>query len=313
MTSSINQQARLIRLGRMLKLFLEKDEVASSWLGKHFQTTPRTIQRDLRLLKESGFPLREIKKGSHQLSKDMLRNLDVFDDTELSLVVAMKNMMTQLGQPFQKAADDLFSRVCDAAANMPVFVKIDESVVIDPRLLNKIVQAIRDRKQATFHYTAHAPHDVLLQPYRIACYQGFWYLVGLDCNTNILKRYILDKIENFKSTKTCGRGAPKNLDDTLKSSATIWFADQRNLEITVRVDQSCADYFKRRRLYPTQEIKEEKPDGSLVVSFRVGHYDAVRHLLKAWFPHVIILKPDDFRKEMLKDMKEWVRLQEAAQ
>jgi len=304
-----DQQTRLIRLGRMLKIFLEKDKADSTWLSEHFHTTPRTIQRDLLLLKEAGFPLRELKKGTHVLNKDILKNMEVFDDTELSLVVALKNMVSQLGQPFRMAADELFSRICDASANAPVFVKIDDAGAMDARLINRAVKAIRERKQVAFRYTAHAPHDVSMEPYRIAYYQGFWYLIGRDCDAGIIKRYAIDKIEDLKTTKICGKGAPPTLDDAMRHSANIWFADERNLEVTVQVDGSCADYFKRRRIYPTQEISEEKPDGSLVVSFKVGHYDAVRHLLKAWLPHVIILEPESFRNEMLADMRKWLRQQ----
>jgi predicted DNA-binding transcriptional regulator YafY len=309
MPSATNPQTRLIRLGQMLKIFLERDKVDSTWLSHHFHTTQRTIQRDLSLLKEAGFPLQELKRGTHTLSKDILKNMEVFDETELSLVVALKNMVGQLGAPFQKAADELFSRICDASANAPVFVKIDDAGAMDARLIHRAVQAIRERKQVTFRYAAHAPHPVTLEPYRIAYYQGFWYLVGLDCEARIIKRYAMDKIEDFKTTKLCCKGAPPSLDDAMRNSANIWFADERNLDVTVQVDGSCSDYFKRRRIYPTQEIREEKPDGSLIVSFKVGHYEAVRHLLKAWLPHVTILEPEEFRREMLADMKEWIRRQ----
>jgi len=84
---------------------MEKEKISSSWLSKEFQTTPRTIQRDLLLLKEAGFPIHEIQKGTYQLHKDIVKNLEVFDDTELALMVALKNVVSQLGQPFQKAVD----------------------------------------------------------------------------------------------------------------------------------------------------------------------------------------------------------------
>jgi hypothetical protein len=52
----------------------------------------------------------------------------------------------------------------------------------------------------------------------------------------------------------------------------------------VPVDASCAHYFKRRRMFPTQEIEEERPDGSLVVSFRVGHFEEIVNVIKSWIP-----------------------------
>jgi len=55
-------QTKLIRLGQILRIFMEKEKVSSAWLAEYFRTTPRTIQRDLLLLKESGFPLHEEKR-----------------------------------------------------------------------------------------------------------------------------------------------------------------------------------------------------------------------------------------------------------
>jgi len=64
-------------------------------------------------------------------------------------------------------------------------------------------------------------------------------------------------------------------------------------------------------MFPTQEIQEERPDGSLVVTFRVGHYEAIRNILKSWIPNIVILEPEDFKKDMLKDVKGWVKRQES--
>jgi len=32
--------------------------------------------------------------------------------------------------------------------------------------------------------------------------------------------------------------------------------------------------------------------------------------IKSWIPNVVILEPEDFKKDMLKDVKEWVKRQE---
>jgi predicted DNA-binding transcriptional regulator YafY len=311
MSRDRSTQTKLIRLGQILRAFMEKDKVSSTWLSQHFQTTPRTIQRDLLLLKESGFPLHEVQKGIHQMSKDLVKNLEVFDDTELALVVALKNIVGQLGQPFQEAADGVLNRLYDCMTTMPVFVKIDDAIPLDSTLLNKIVRAIRERKQVSFQYAAEkGAHPVGMEPYRIVYFSGFWYLIGNEPATGILKRYALDKITDFRLSKTCFKGIPDDLDAILHGSSNIWFAGEMNLEVTVLIDAQVSHYFKRRKMFPTQEIKEERPDGSLVVTFRVGRYEAIRDMLKSWIPNIVILAPEDFKKELLKDVKGWVRRQE---
>jgi len=306
-------QTKLIRLGQILRIFMEKEKVSSTWLSEQFQTTPRTIQRDLLLLKESGFPLHEVKPGVHQMNKDLVKNLEIFDDMELALVVALRNMVGQLGQPFQKAAEGVLDRLFECVTSMPVFVKIDDAVPLDSILLNKIVRAVREKKQVGFQYTTNKKtHPVIMEPYRVAYFGGFWYLVGNEIATGILKRYALDKIRDFKMSKICFKCVPSYLDPTLQGSANIWFTKENHLEVTILVAAPVSHYFKRRKIFPTQEIKEEKPDGSLIVTFRVGHYEAIRDILKSWIPNIMILEPKDFRNDLLKDVKKWIKRQENA-
>jgi predicted DNA-binding transcriptional regulator YafY len=313
MSRDRSTQTKLVRLGQILRVFMEKERVSSTWLSKHFQTTPRTIQRDLLLLKESGFPLHEVQKGIHQMSKDLVKNLEVFDDTELALVVALKNIVGQLGQPFKKAADGVLDRLYECVTTMPVFVKIDDAVPLNSTLLNRTVKAIREKRQVGFQYAAgKGSHAVQLEPYRVVYFGGFWYLIGNEPATGILKRYALDKIGDFRLSKTFFKGVPEDLDNVLRSSANIWFAEEMNLEVTVLIDAQVSHYFKRRKMFPTQEIKEERPDGSLVVSFRVGRYEAIRDILKSWIPNIVILAPDDFKMSLIEDVKGWLKWQDGA-
>jgi predicted DNA-binding transcriptional regulator YafY len=99
---------------------------------------------------------------------------------------------------------------------------------------------------------------------------------------------------------------------TLNSSTNIWFAEENNLEVIVLIDSSYSHYFKRRKMLPNQEIKEERPDGSIVVSTKVGQYESIRGIIKSWTPHIVILEPDEFKNRVLEDMKEWIKRQESA-
>jgi predicted DNA-binding transcriptional regulator YafY len=274
------------------------------------QTTVRTIQRDILFLKAAGFPVRETARGLYSLDKSLLKHFEVFDETELALVVALKNLVLQLGQPFRNAADGLFNRLYDVVMTEPVFVKIDESVPLDSRLLSAIIKAICARKQSHFQYTVFSPYDVVVEPYKIVFFDGFWYLAGRDTSDGELKRYALDKIKDFKATKTCFREIPASLDVDLQSSANIWFSGERAIEIVLQVDQSCADYFKRRKIFPTQEIREEKSDGSLIVSFLVGNYGEISNILKAWLPNVRILKPEELKHAFVDQIKNWLNWQQ---
>jgi predicted DNA-binding transcriptional regulator YafY len=183
-------------------------------------------------------------------------------------------------------------------------------VALDHKLLNRILKSIREKKQACFQYETHVSHEVTIEPYRIVHFSGFWYLIGKEIKSGILKRYALDRIMDFKPAKACFKCVPDGLDDTLESSANIWFSEDKNIEVKVVVDQSCADYFKRRRMFPTQEIREERPAGSLMIIFRVGRYEEIEFIMKSWLPNVTILGPAEFRKKFLDDLRKCTKKHE---
>ena len=310
MTAQKNTHKRLMRVGQMLKLFLEKERVTTATLSREFHTTARTIQRDLSFLKQCGFPVAESGPGVYKLDKDIFKNFELFDENEMALIVALKCAVCQLGQPFQQAADEVFNRLYQASASQPVYIHVDESVPLDARLMNRLLKAIRNRRRLSFHYASNKnSHPAIADPYRIVHYDGFWYLVAKEDGTGIVKRYALDKLKDLKMLNESFPAVPANLDELLRQSANIWFCEERNLEVLIEVNPKAADYFKRRKIFPTQEIRETKPDGTLIVSLKVGHFGEIRETLKMWLPNIRVLSPAPFRDALLAEMNGWCRWQ----
>jgi predicted DNA-binding transcriptional regulator YafY len=310
MTGQKNTHKRLMRVGQMLKLFLEKERVTTATLSREFHTTARTIQRDLSFLKQCGFPVTEAGPGVYKLDKDIFKNFELFDENELALIVALKCAVSQLGQPFRKAADEVFNRLYQATASQPVYIHVDESVPLDARLMNRLLKAIRNRRRLSFLYaSAKNSHPAIADPYKIVHYDGFWYLVAKEDGTGIIKRYALDKLKDLKMLAESFPAVPANLDELLRLSANIWFTEERNLEVLIEVNPKAADYFKRRKIFPTQEIRDTRPDGSLIVSLKVGHFGEIRETLKTWLPNVRIVAPEPLAERLAEEISRWIAWQ----
>ncbi|MCX7983021.1 MAG: transcriptional regulator [Syntrophales bacterium] len=287
-----NSQSKVMRLGRILKIMSEKDKLPIGWLSRHFDTTTRTIQRDIRLLKLAGFPIYQLGRGVYSMKKDLVKNMDVFDDTEMAMIIALKNVISQLGESFKKAADSILERLNDCMTGLPMFIKIEDTASVDGVLLGKVARAIVDRKEVSFSYRAKSgTHPVLMEPYRVVNFGCFWYLIGKEKESNVLKRYALDRINLFRLTKKRFYNIPQKLDSILHKSANIWFEEESELEVVILVENPASDYFKRKRIYLSQEIVKEHEDGSLTVKFQVGKYEAIRDFLKSWIPHILVIKP----------------------
>jgi predicted DNA-binding transcriptional regulator YafY len=178
--------------------------------------------------------------------------------------------------------------------------------------MNRLLKAIRSKRRVSFHYASVNSHPATVDPYKIVHYDGFWYLVAREDGTGIIKRYALDKLKELKMLSESFPAVPANLDELLRQSANIWFCEERNLEVVIEVNKKAADYFKRRKIFPTQEIKETKPDGSLIVSLKVGNFGEIRETLKMWLPNVRVLEPAPFREALQAELEDWCRWQEGA-
>ena len=42
----------------------------------------------------------------------------------------------------------------------------------------------------------------------------------------------------------------------------------------------------------------------------MGQYEAIRNILKSWIPNIVILEPEEFKKDFLQDVRRWVKRQE---
>lgn len=306
------QKQRIIRVGKVLKAFLERETVGTTLLSKLLGVDVRTIQRDLKALKDAGLPIHEEKKGTYCLKKDLIKygDMSLFDESELALIVALKDLVSQLGAPFEKAAEDILSRLCDYSACRPIFVKVEGGINLSTKTMNKLIETIQMGRQVFFSYKGDKAHDVIAHPYRVAYFDGVWYLVAKDTKDNTIKKYALDKISDVKKLKEAVKDMPKDLDDVLSKSVNIWFSRDRTKEVVIEVDPKWAHYFQRRWILPLQEIVEESEDGSLIVRFIACSDEEVSMCLKPWLPHVRVLRPKDVQSQLVKQYKQWIQWQE---
>ncbi|WP_456324244.1 HTH domain-containing protein [Desulfonauticus submarinus] len=60
---------RISRLAEILKILHQKTSAFLNELEQHFKVSKRTIQRDIKTLREAGFPLKKIKMATIRWTK----------------------------------------------------------------------------------------------------------------------------------------------------------------------------------------------------------------------------------------------------
>ena len=69
------------------------------------------------------------------------------------------------------------------------------------------------------------------------------------------------------------------------------FFGSHQLKIMLRVEESIATYFKRRKLLPNQQIEHELEDGSLIVTAQSANEFHLLAIVRYWIPFMRILSP----------------------
>jgi predicted DNA-binding transcriptional regulator YafY len=293
---------KVFRLLTILNMLNARKRVVPKGLSVDFNVSLRSIQRDLKLLNESGFPIYKDSTGSYVFVEGFNLGQSRLTEKEWALLLSLSDVTAKIGPPFDGLLESIVQKnlhptaVCDW-----FYFKIDEPVSVAgiETLLWTLIGAIKDKKLVTFTYT----DKVRAKPYKIAHFQGFWYLVAEDTADEVIKKYALDRISEVKTTGKRFSEIPADLGHILDESFNIWFGQKRGKKIVVEVSEDVSHYFRRKKWFPNQEIIEEKDDGNLVVSYVVSNYMEILPFLKSWIPYLWIIRPKELKTRLKRELE----------
>lgn len=149
------------------------------------------------------------------------------------------------------------------------------------------------------HFTYKGkPRDAL--PYRLLHKDGVWYLAAEE--GNLLKNFSVALIKdlNVDTNQRFTRNPAHS--DYIASKDDVWFT-ATTTEVLLRVSSQVAHYFTRRQLLPHQQERPDS-DGSLLVSAKINHINQLLPVIRYWLPHVRLLEPVEWEKELIRSLKE---------
>ncbi len=143
-----------------------------------------------------------------------------------------------------------------------------------------------------------------MQPYRLIHHHGNWYLAAVHSDTLKVYRLRLIDQNELSCEPEAFEQAPAILQQ-LEDEGGIWFGhEQKEVHLSVAAD--AALYFKQRRLFPKQQILEEKPCGSLLISCQIRHHIQLYPLVRYWIPYVKIVAPLHLQTELEQSLSHYL-------
>jgi predicted DNA-binding transcriptional regulator YafY len=293
------------RTDRLLAIVLELQRAGKRRavdLAATFETSVRTIYRDMEALSEAGVPVVAVPGRGYALMEGyFLPPLSFRTDEATMLLLGSDVMAQQFDAQYRAAAQSAAAKI---EGVLPEALRgevrsLQESIRFfapgDPaeqERLQTLRRAILDRRTVRFRYTARNPSEAHppamreVDPYALAHIAGSWHLTGHDHLRRAMRNFRLDRMDAIAITDRAFR-RPERLAFGPRT-------DDRTTIIRALFDADTARWVREARSYFTV-TEEETPDG-LLVTLAVRDARDVLQWLLGWGSHVRVLEPESLRR-----------------
>jgi predicted DNA-binding transcriptional regulator YafY len=171
---------------------------------------------------------------------------------------------------------------------------------VDPRLV-VVFSAVAARRHLRFGYRGETRE---LDPYRLDCARGRWYVSGFDHGRGATRAFRFDRIEGPIEPGPDG-SFPEPAERTPGVRMEAWrFAAQDPVTARLLVDDSHLP--EVRQAIPDVVIVEDRGDGGAVLELEVSNPEAFRGLVLGFLDHVEVLGPPALREDLVAWLEELV-------
>lgn len=298
----------LNKVRRLLYILNELDhgEIWVSAIAEDLNVTVRTVQRDLRILEDAGFPFANTKKGAYCFVEGFSLQRMRVTAREAAILALMGDVAHSLGGGFSDTFKDLRGKVMEPGRGTPFFIKIAKGQAFkDSELMKTLEEAINNRNHIVIKYENSPLSGRTISPLKIAWFNGFWYLLAYGKDETILKLR-LDKIKGAKLLETVFE-RPQKLEKILQDSASVWFEENRTHKVRMTIDREAANYFTHREYFPKQKIVKIAKDGSLTVECAVGRFEEVLPTILEWIPYVVVQQPQELKDLVTNKINQYTK------
>ncbi len=299
-----NQKA-LIRHNLIYQKLSRGETVNVKTLAEEFGVGERTIQKDMNERLSGIYDIEPLGEGNYRLVKH--HSFVGADDEDESIAISL---MKELQHSAVPELDDYIDTAIPTSSNYDeIFVfGMHFETIEDVEAFKTLIKAIKWKVGVEFTYTKAdgSSKEVLADPYRLANFQNYWYLIAYDPSVEILKTYYLKNISELQMLYENFTGNPKieeDLNNMCNSMDSVWWNGER---------QSCllkvsgiAKYYIERDL-PDNMEKVEEHETYVVVRFYYHNEIELFSFVKSWIPHIRILDDDELAEKLDGELREFL-------
>ena len=317
------------RTDRLLAIVLElqgKGWQRAEDLARTFETSKRTIYRDIQALGEAGVPLLSTPGRGYSLMEGYFLPPLSFTSDEATMLLLGSDFMAQNFDAQYRAAAQSASRKIEGVlpeklreevnylqGSIRFIASQQKNNPDEPQMLQQLRRAIIERITVRFRYHARhirAENDSNGQaeeagqpaqpslreadPYGLVHFNSGWLLVAYCHLRQDMRNFRLDRMEQLELLP---RTFQRPRDFKMQRPAN----EQEARPLTVRAlfDRSIARWVRETRSYYVTS-EEETPDG-LLLTLQVRRESEILSWLLSWGCHVHVLEPASLRQRIAEE------------
>lgn len=305
----MNKTERMLAI--VLKLQTSGGNMRAEDLAAYFETSKRTIYRDITALSEAGVPIKAIPgQGYGLLEGYFLPPLSFSTDEAIMLLLGGRYIAQNFDARYQLGASSACLKI-ESVLPEPIRQEVNQlqssihlvAPAIEPsNLLKEVRRAVIETHTVRFQYYSprsaeqpSTPTERDANPYGLVYYDGNWYMVAYCLERRAVRNFRLDRMEKLRLlSQTFTRPSDFQLQ---QRQAT----QQRSLTVRVLFDQTVARRVKESRYFYIV-AQENCPEGLLVTLLVRQEQDVLGWLL-SWGRHVQVLEPESLRQNIQEEAK----------
>ena len=300
---------------RLLAIVLElqgKGRQRAEDLADTFETSKRTIYRDVLALCEAGVPIVSVPGQGYSLMKGYFLPPLSFTMEEATMLLLGSDFMARNFDAQYRLAAESASRKIESVLPEPLRNDVQylqsnirfigtTTNARESEKLQVLRRALLDRTTIRFYYhTRHSgdvqnvSHTREADPYGLAYLLNTWHLTAYCHMRQDIRNFRLDRMEDLEllAQKTFTRPTNFQMEHT---------QEKRSRDITVRAlfDKGIARWVHEGRTYYV--CNEEETTEGLLVTLKIRHESEVMQWFLSWGSHVKILEPDSLRQRLAEE------------
>jgi proteasome accessory factor B len=298
-----------------------------SQLTHELGVTKRTVQRDIEVLSEAGFPITsEMRNGTvfwHLIEGFRAEAPISFTLTEQMALYFSKGLFKPLqGSPIYESLESAMQKIGSQlpAQSFKFLRGLGQGIAISSfgwkdyshskEVIDTLTRAVFNKFTVRIFHRSPQREKAIereVNPYKLWYVNNGLYLVGHDHREDDLRTFAVDRIQSAKLTNRRFEIPPDfNFEEFQKTAFNVIWGEPQ--EVKIRFSPSQAPYIRERTWHPSQKIETEQ-DGSIILTLHVADLDEAKRWLIGFGAEAEVLQPRELRDVVALEVNRLARVQ----